>query len=38
MTQFNGGEEDGKDEMGLNGATENLLAIGVDSPCSYSRA
>jgi hypothetical protein len=24
--------------MGLNGATENPLAIGVDSPCSHSRA
>jgi hypothetical protein len=24
--------------MGLNGATENSLAIGVDSPCSHSRA
>ena len=30
--QFNGHEEDGKDDMGLNGATENLLAIGLDSP------
>lgn len=38
VSQFNGREEDGKDEMSLNGATENLLVIGVDSPCSYSRA
>jgi hypothetical protein len=37
-TQFDGREEDGKDEMGLNGATENPLAIGVDSPCPHSRA
>ena len=37
-TQFDSREEDGKDEMGLNGATENPLAIGVHSPCSHSRA
>jgi len=38
VTQFDGREEDGKDEMGLNGGTENPFAIGLDSPCSHSRA